>query len=97
MQQAERYCTACLTFLCRIAAPASVAPHQPASAARPAGRAGAETAAALCTALRCLESVCARPALLPLPSHVVARALQAPALLFEGAQGAAAGVESFTP
>ena len=51
----------------------------------------ADTAAALCTALRCLESVAARPALLPLPSHVVARALQAPALLFEAPHGSAAG------
>lgn len=86
MRQAERFCTASLTFLCRVGAPSSLL------APRPAGRPAADTAAALCTALRCLESVIARPALLPLPSHVVARALQAPALLFDVPSGTATGV-----
>jgi len=52
---------------------------------RPASAAHAPpwAAAAVCTALRCVESVLARPALLPLRAHEVIRAVHAPALLFD--------------
>ena len=48
-------------------------------------------AAAICTALRSAESVLARPALLPLRSHEVVRAVHAPALLFDPTGAAQAG------
>lgn len=41
-----------------------------------------ETAAVVCTGLRCLESLLARDSTIELPAHAVAQALQLPALLF---------------
>lgn len=51
-------------------------------------------AAALCTALRCLESVAARESVLPLPDHQVASILAVPGTLFGAGAGAAATASS---
>ncbi|KAK9837520.1 hypothetical protein WJX81_008387 [Elliptochloris bilobata] len=69
---------ALLRLLERSALPLPQAGPQP---GRRCGKAGA-AAAAVCTALRALESLAARDAALPLPATVVAGALHCPALLF---------------
>ncbi len=66
--QAERFTSGVLTLLSR----ASHSLAAPYLAALPVARQDAGAmAAALCTALRCLESIAAREALLPLPPHQV--------------------------
>lgn len=71
------------------AAPAAHIARSGKSASAAVGPAWA--AAAVCTALRCAESVLARPALLPLRAHEVVRAVHAPALLFDATCAAQPG------